>query len=43
MINSSHPVEIIDRLKEIVRVINYIEDASHTVQIVCRDKTHEKD
>ena len=29
MINSSHPIEIIDRLKEIVGVRNYIEDTSH--------------
>ena len=40
---SSHPVEIIDRLKEIVGVLNYIEDTSYTVQIACRDKTHERD
>ena len=29
MINSSHPVEIIDQLKEIVGERNYIEDTSH--------------
>ena len=29
MINSSHPVEIIDRLKGIVGVRNYIEDTSN--------------
>ena len=29
MIISSHPVEIIDRLKAIVGVRNYIEDTSH--------------
>ena len=40
---SSHPVEIINRLKEIVEVLNYIEDISHTVQIACLDKTHERD
>ena len=40
---SSYPVEIIDRLKEIVGVLNYIEDTSYTVQIACRDKTHEID
>ena len=40
---SSHPVEIIDRLKEIVGVLNYIEYTSYTVQIAYRDKTHERD
>ena len=29
MTNSSHPIEIIDRLKEIVGVRSYIEDTSH--------------